>query len=172
MEKVHPLTDLEQNDSVWMNAAWLARECSHDPHHRVGCVAVAIDGRHVVSANRIPSKLNHNVAERLVYPGKSTWLVHGEVMCVCGAARCGISLAMSTVYTTRFPCDGCALILIAAGVGTVVSPAPDFMHHRWGLSFIAADAKFREAQVLTRRPFLPFNSCIHGLETLSMGEHG
>jgi dCMP deaminase len=139
-------------DQIWMEAALEARRCSHDPHHQVGSAIVARDGRHIVAANRIPSKLKRDVADRLERPTKAGWICHAESMAVCSAARAGIPTALATIFSTRFPCDGCALFLIASGIAEVVSPAPDFDHPRWGLSFRAADEKFREACVLTRRP--------------------
>lgn len=139
-------------DHTWMQAALEARGCSHDPHHQVGCVAVAVDGRHVISANRIPGRLHRDVPERLEWPLKGEWIAHAEFMAICGAARVGVSLARSTFYSTRFPCDACALAIIASGAMEVVSPPPDFGHPRWGESFRRSDAKFREAGVLTRRP--------------------
>ena len=140
------------DDEIWMEAARGARSCSHDPHHQVGCAVVARDGRHVVAANRIPSKLKRDVAARLERDGKKDWICHAETMAVCSAARAGIPTAMATIYSTRYPCDICALNIIAAGFCEVVSPAPDFAHPRWGESFRKAEAKFREACLIVRRP--------------------
>ncbi len=135
-----------------MAAAREARETSHDPHHQVGCVAIARDGRRITSANRVPGRLRCDVPERLERSAKQGWIAHAEALLVCDAARAGISLEGATVFTTRFPCDGCALVLVASGIVEVVSPAPDFDHPRWGASFRSSVEKFAEAGVVARRP--------------------
>ncbi|MDT8757325.1 deaminase [Sphingomonas psychrotolerans] len=51
-------------------------------------------------------------------------VVHAEMNSICDAARTGIPLAGSTLYTTTFPCHNCAKHIIAAGIHEVVFLEP------------------------------------------------
>jgi deoxycytidylate deaminase len=50
--------------------------------------------------------------------------IHAEMSAICDAARNGISLAGSTLYTTTFPCHLCAKHIVASGVCRVVYLEP------------------------------------------------
>lgn len=50
--------------------------------------------------------------------------VHAEMAAITTAARLGISLLDSTLYTTTFPCHNCARHILATGVRRVVYVAP------------------------------------------------
>lgn len=50
--------------------------------------------------------------------------VHAEMSAITGAARLGLSIAGSTIYTTTFPCHMCARHIIAAGITRVVYIEP------------------------------------------------
>lgn len=50
--------------------------------------------------------------------------VHAEMEAICSAARRGVSVAGSTLYTTTFPCHGCAKHIVGAGVRRVVYIEP------------------------------------------------
>jgi cytidine deaminase len=47
-------------------------------------------------------------------------VVHAEMAAVCEAARRGVVIGGSTMYTTTFPCHLCARLVIAAGIHRVV----------------------------------------------------
>jgi dCMP deaminase len=144
------------SDSVWMDAAQDVCSCSHDPHRQVGCVLVTNDGRHIVATNRIPGRLRKNT-DRLEKTEKASWIVHAEAAAICSAAKIGYALLGATLYSTRFPCEQCALVIIASGITCIVSPEPEFSHYRWGASFVKSDAKLREAGITTRRPVSMFD---------------
>lgn len=46
--------------------------------------------------------------------------VHAEANCVAYAARFGIDLSDSTIYTTLTPCLSCAQLIVNSGMGRVV----------------------------------------------------
>lgn len=50
--------------------------------------------------------------------------VHAEMEALTSAARLGVSLRASTLYTTTFPCHGCAKHIIGAGIIRVVYIEP------------------------------------------------
>jgi len=50
--------------------------------------------------------------------------VHAEMMALTDAARRGIAVAGCTLYTTTFPCHGCARHIVAAGIMRVVFIEP------------------------------------------------
>jgi cytidine deaminase len=50
--------------------------------------------------------------------------VHAEMSAITDAARHGISLADSTLYTTTFPCHDCAKHIVSSGIKRVVYIEP------------------------------------------------
>jgi cytidine deaminase len=50
--------------------------------------------------------------------------VHAEMDALTTAARCGVSVAGATLYTTTFPCHNCARHIVAAGIKRVVYIEP------------------------------------------------
>ncbi len=141
-------------DQEWMAAAYSALRCSHDPRHKVGCSLVAPDGRHLVGANSIPGKLSRSVPGRLDGPDKDRWTCDAAVKLICNAARIGIATAGARLYSTEFPSEASALIIIAAGVVEIISPPADFIDALTGESLQRAEAKFKEAGIIMRQPHI------------------
>lgn len=50
--------------------------------------------------------------------------VHAEMAAVCDAARRGVAIESATLYSTTFPCHGCAKHVVAAGILRVVYVEP------------------------------------------------
>lgn len=46
--------------------------------------------------------------------------IHSEVDAIGKAARNGVNLEGATIYVTRYPCEACARLIIAAGIKTVI----------------------------------------------------
>lgn len=46
--------------------------------------------------------------------------IHSEFDAIGNAARNGVSLQGATIYVTRYPCEGCARLIITAGIKTVI----------------------------------------------------
>lgn len=89
----------------------------------VGAV-IALDGRSVSSGyNGAPAGLQH--CRHLPEDGSPcTLAVHAEANAIVYAARYGIPLSGSTLYTTMAPCYACALLIISAGIVRVVASSP------------------------------------------------
>ena len=46
--------------------------------------------------------------------------IHAEASAIVNAAKCGISIANTTLYTTHFPCNECAKLILCSGIERVV----------------------------------------------------
>ena len=46
--------------------------------------------------------------------------IHSEVQAICNCAKHGVSTQGATIYVTRYPCEGCARQIVAAGITKVV----------------------------------------------------
>lgn len=91
---------------------------SKDPSTQVGAVAVS-DAKAVLETgyNGLPRGVQ-DLPERMERPAKYDWTAHAEENLVAHAAR--KVLEGSTVFVTHFCCNGCARMLINAGVARVV----------------------------------------------------
>ncbi|MDI6843765.1 MAG: cytidine/deoxycytidylate deaminase family protein [Anaerosomatales bacterium] len=123
-------------DEYFMSIARHVAERSTCLRRRTG--AVMVKGKQILSTgyNGVPSGLAHCedvgcVRERLSVPsGANHELcrgIHAEQNAVVQAARHGIAIDGSTIYSTHQPCVLCAKILINAGVAEIVyaEPYPD-----------------------------------------------
>ena len=45
--------------------------------------------------------------------------IHSEIDAICSAASSGISVKGASIFVTRYPCEGCAKAIIAAGINCV-----------------------------------------------------
>lgn len=45
--------------------------------------------------------------------------IHSEIDAICKAASSGVSVKGSSIFVTRYPCEGCAKAIIAAGIKRV-----------------------------------------------------
>ena len=45
--------------------------------------------------------------------------IHSEIDAICGAASIGVPIGGASIFVTRYPCEGCAKAIIAAGIKTV-----------------------------------------------------
>lgn len=103
----------------FLGLAAVVAQWSKDKSTRVGAVAVDPASRAILETgyNGIPrGVLDH--PDRLERPAKYLWTSHAEENLVAHAAR--KVLAGSTVYVTHLCCNGCARMLINAGVAKVV----------------------------------------------------
>jgi dCMP deaminase len=92
---------------------------SKDPSTKVGCVVVT-DSKIVAGSgyNGIPRGVA-DLEVRMERPAKYLWTSHAEENAVAQAARLGMRLENSSIYTTNIPCARCARMLIQAGVTTI-----------------------------------------------------
>lgn len=121
------------------DAGWLHPGLDERPQRDVLNEAVAPDGP--ASGTRVLDLLEF---------GR---VVHAEMAAITGAARRGVGIKDATLYTTTFPCHGCARHIVAAGIGRVVyrEPYPKSRVHELYPDSIAVDEERGD-----RVAFVPF----------------
>lgn len=69
--------------------------------------------------------------------------IHSEIDAICRAAAAGHPVAGSSIFVTRYPCEGCAKAIIAAGIKRVyyggttrISPQTSAMFENFGVDCI------------------------------------
>lgn len=122
-------------EKVLMEMAEVQAQRSTCARAQVG-VVIARDGRVLVTGyNGAPSGVPHcdhsqddQLARQAIrrragdgVPKGCTIAVHAEANAVAYAARFGVALGGSTLYTTYSPCLACAQVIINAGVERVVA---------------------------------------------------
>ena len=110
-------------DAYFMKMAYHVASKSKDRSIKVGCVAVG-DGNSVLSTgyNGFPRGVDDENEEYHTRPAKYDWTEHAERNTVYNAARNGIRLLYSTVYSTSLPCADCARAFVQSGVRRLVIP--------------------------------------------------
>ncbi len=77
--------------------------------------------RKKVSPNDIVAALRTARVWKLTEFGRP---VHAEMLAITDAARRGVSIEGCTLYTTTYPCHGCARHIVASGISSVVYVEP------------------------------------------------
>lgn len=137
-------------DRDYLKAAVNEAAWSRDPSTKVGCIITSPDGKEVIAYghNSFATGIKDDLALYHDREAKLARTVHAEINTILEAANCGKNVRGMTLYTTLFPCDRCALIIIQAGIARVVSPAPDYVGmERWRASWDMAKQLFSEARV-------------------------
>ena len=82
--------------------------------------------------------------------------VHAEMAAITDAARRGVSIQNSTLYTTTFPCHLCARHIIAAGIGRVVyiEPYPKSVAEELYGDSLSVDPEERPSTKVAFEPFV------------------
>ena len=120
---------------------------SDDIKRKVGCVIVNKYDEVISSgSNTIPQRVFKS-EDRLVLEEKNKWVGHAERNAIANAAKKGISTNEGKMYCSYFPCSGCAISIIEAGIKKVYTTKPDFNHHKWGESWRISETMFRESGV-------------------------
>lgn len=111
-------------DRRFLDMAHLVASWSIDSAMRVGAVVVG-DANVILATgfNGLPRGIDDYVDSRRQRGSaeKDLWNEHAERNAVYNAARVGISLNGTRMYTTHFPCAHCSRALIQSGVTVVVS---------------------------------------------------
>lgn len=81
-----------------------ANQVIKDRCNREGCLRVAKYGEN--------SKLHRNPEDCRA--------IHSEIDAICAAAQHNINIYGATIFVTRYPCEGCAKAIVAAGISHVV----------------------------------------------------
>lgn len=131
--------DLAKHYSTW----------SKDESTQVGCVIVGRD-RTVLSSgyNGLPRGADDSIPIRSTRPEKYFWFEHAERNAIFNAARKGIPLSSSTLYSTLCPCMDCARAVVQSGIKRVVTfVVPEDIQEKWKEQFERTDQLFKECGV-------------------------
>lgn len=110
-------------DSVYMEVARSHAKLSKAQRKKVGCALVTSNGVILGGCNGLaPGSSNEleykeGVFEVLVTKDE---VIHAELNCILKAAKEGVSIVGSTLYTTLSCCKPCSEMIAAAGVSRVV----------------------------------------------------
>jgi len=114
---------LNKWDKRFYNLAKEISTWSKDPSTKVGAVIVNSNKRILCTGyNGMPTDVNDVPAKRWVRPEKYFWVEHAERNAIYQAARYGISIEGSTIYTTTFPCADCTRAIIQSGIKCIITP--------------------------------------------------
>jgi len=69
--------------------------------------------------NRLPEGIKR-LEERLQRPGKYSWFGHAEKHAICEAAKYGNATKGSKMYLPWFPCSGCTVQILGAGIDELI----------------------------------------------------
>ena len=125
--------------------------------------------------DREPQKLAGQIADKGLFKGTRLQnlleygrAVHAEMAAITDAARRGVSIKDSTLYSTTFPCHLCARHIIAAGVRRVVyiEPYPKSVAEELYGDSLTVDAEEHSG---TKVAFEPFVGISPSLYTLAFG---
>ena len=84
---------------------------------------------------------------------KLCWMVHAEANAVFNAARIGVSLSGSTIYTTKYPCASCASAIAQVGIKRVFTlDAHPWSSDPYDNNGMRVRRIFDEANILFQRP--------------------
>ena len=127
-------------------------EMSKDPSTKVGCVLLAEESNHVLSAgfNGFPRGIDETIPSRWERPEKYSLISHAEANSISQAARTGTPLNKSICVVTLFPCAECCKLLIQSGISRVITREPDFDSEKWGDSFRYSRNMFTEAGIVVQ----------------------
>ncbi len=110
-----------EDDLKFLKEAYLyTQEYSTDPHTQTGVVIVKKKKIIARGANHAPRDVILT-PERIERPLKYSFIEHAERNAIYGAAKKGIKLEGSVMYSPWCPCAECARAIIQAGIEAVVT---------------------------------------------------
>ena len=133
-------TSLAKEISTW----------SKDPSTQVGAVVIGEKGQLLSQGyNGFPRGINDTNDRLNNRERKYELVVHAEMNAIYNASFNGVSLKDSTLYVYGLPiCSECAKGIIQVGIKKVVATRPRIYNSDWDKSTKAAEALFREAEVM------------------------
>jgi len=133
-------TSLAKEISTW----------SKDPSTQVGAVVIGEKGQLLSQGyNGFPRGINDTDDRLNNRERKYELVVHAEMNAIYNASFNGVSLKDSTLYVYGLPiCSECAKGIIQVGIKKVVATRPKIYNSDWDKSTKAAEALFREAEVM------------------------
>ncbi len=110
----------------FMALAYLTASKSKDPSTKVGAVIVA-EGNSIVSTgyNGLPRRCEDDRPDRNERPIKYSWYEHAERNAIYNAAKKGVALNNTIIFTPDLPCVDCLRGIIQSGLGAI------FIHKEW-----------------------------------------
>lgn len=112
--------DRISRDQALMESALIWQKRSTCLRLQVGAI-VAFDGRTLATGYNGAPKWRPHCTPDICGPDKPCErTVHAEANCIAFAARHGIALIGSVMYTTDSPCKECAKLIINAGIARIV----------------------------------------------------
>jgi len=133
-------TNLAKEISTW----------SKDPSTQVGAVVIGEKGQLLSQGyNGFPRGINDTSDRLNNRERKYELVVHAEMNAIYNASFNGVSLKDSTLYVYGLPiCSECAKGIIQVGIKKVIATRPKIYNSEWDKSTKAAEALFREAEVM------------------------
>ena len=119
-----------------------------------------------------PQKLAEQIADKSVFKGTRLQnlieygrAVHAEMASITDAARRGVSIKDSTLYSTTFPCHLCARHIVAAGIRRVVyiEPYPKSAAEDLYNDSLTVDAEERSGMKVAFEPFVGISPSLYAL---------
>lgn len=99
-----------------MSMAFFVSGKSKDNSSRIGAIIVSEDNAILSTGYNGLARGVKETAERNARPEKYFWYAHGERNACYNAAREGIRLKGSRIYTQGTPCADCAIAVIQSGI--------------------------------------------------------
>lgn len=117
------IIDLTQNlswDEYFLKLAYFVSAKSKDIRTKIG--SVVAKNKRILSTgyNGIPAGCNDELIERQSYPTKKYYFSHSEANSIFFAARNGVNISESSIYTLATPCSNCAQAIIQSGIKSVI----------------------------------------------------
>jgi dCMP deaminase len=146
-----PRRDVPPWDEYFHAIAQMVAKRSKDRDRQVGAVIVG-EGHTILSTgfNGFARGVRETAAREADEEEKLFWVTHAETNAIFNAARHGVSLVGTTLYTTMYPCTGCAQAIIQAGIVRVFTYGKYWIKrsNRWEI----APTLFGEAKIAVDAP--------------------
>ncbi len=136
-------------DEWFMKHVYLTSEKSRDPRTKIG--AVLVKDKHIISSgfNGFPMGIDDLIERYDDRETKYKYVVHAEQNSILVAARFGISIMDTTLYTNGIPCHSCMKSVIQGGIKDIVihKQWPEMVHSEWIESIKISKIMMREAGI-------------------------
>lgn len=157
-------------EEYWLNMCYFVAMRSIDPDTHVGAVCVS-DVNTILSIgyNGFCRGMDDGRIDRLERPAKYHWLEHAERNAIYAAARSGISLLGSSLFTLGIPCFDCGRAIVQAGIKKVVVDSvwdvvggEKWKEHAEGTRQIFSETGVDLVTIIRKTPLLQISGLING----------
>ena len=158
MNNVNNKIDEELNIPDWdewfMRMTYLVSSKSKDKKTKIGAVIVNNDHQIIkIGYNGFPVGVNDDISERHDRPLKYRYTAHAEANSIFFAARDGVKINGSILYTTGLCCIECSKAVIQSGIKCVIyhkqfnDKSKEFHRSEWDGHKEISTTMFKEADV-------------------------